>query len=179
MEDINKIRIMAGKDHCIKPGVLSDYTPIRYATFRLRRSFRFSYDWKAKNLIEFLDEVLELPDVDEYGDKIKYVLKKNNREIDGNLTLGDAGVLDGDILKIVPVTCESENELEIVETEDLIKPEIALRPPDEILEPFNKIVHRRIKIKEYIEDLLKDEGDGDEKEKQESSEKNENSGEIK
>jgi hypothetical protein len=51
---------------------------------------------------------------------------------------------------------ETGGELEIMETEDLAKPEIVSRPPDEILKPFNVTGNKEISIKEYLRNLVKE-----------------------
>lgn len=137
MNNINQTKIIVVKSG-IKPDELHNYSPLRFATFKLRTTFHVSDEWRTENLIKFFDNVLGLPDADEYGDTVKYIIKRSNIEIPWDATLKEAGIKEGDIITIaaVPDKCD---ELEVVETKDLLEYGVARHPPDEILEPFNKI----------------------------------------
>ncbi len=156
MKNPGEIKIITRREHCIKPGILGKYSKIHYATLKLRNNFYVSNDWTPERLVEFFDGVLELPPFDSDGDSIKYVIKRGDDVLDDRITLDAAGIKEGDVLRIVPVINETGGELEIMETEDLAKPEIVSRPPDDILKPFNVTGNKEISIKEYLKNLVKE-----------------------
>ena len=60
-------------------------------------------DWTVRKLVSSYVSKLKLPTIGKDGQPITYhaILKRTNTQLDDSKTLGDEGVVEGDVLKLV------------------------------------------------------------------------------
>jgi len=181
MENISEIEIIVVKSGGIKPGTTRDCTPLRLSKLKSRTIIHVSDEWMPLKLINFIDNTLKLPAVDEYDEKLAYVLKRDaiwSIELVAADTLRKSGIKEGDVLKIIQVPAAygydgdpETDELELGETTSMVRYEDAEHPPPEILEPFNKINKVERGILDDITDYIAGEKTGGDEEVEEGNEK--------